>query len=78
MVEALAQPKLMEGPCTSHPSGHLHRYKSSRAMSSLSKGNVQLKQIHVEDWEDEDPEDEATEEEELARVQQEIERLHKE
>jgi hypothetical protein len=39
---------------------------------------VELKQLQVEDWEDETSEVKAAEEAELARVQQEIERLHQE
>jgi hypothetical protein len=36
--------------------------------------NAELDQVQVEDWEDESFEDKAAEEEELARVQQDIER----
>jgi hypothetical protein len=39
---------------------------------------VELEQLQVEDWEDALLEDKATEEVELARVQQEIERLRQE
>jgi hypothetical protein len=42
------------------------------------QGNVQLEQIQVEDWEDENLKDETTMEEELTRIKQEIERLHQE
>jgi hypothetical protein len=42
------------------------------------QGNVQLEQIQVEDWEDDDLKDEVAKEEELAWVQQGIERLHQE
>jgi hypothetical protein len=42
-----------------------------------NQGNVKLNQIHVQDWDEEDYEDEViAEEEELIRVQHEIERLH--
>jgi hypothetical protein len=40
--------------------------------------NVELEQLHVEDWKDKASEDEVVEEAELARVQQEIERLRQE
>jgi hypothetical protein len=39
---------------------------------------VELKQLQVEDWEDETSKVEAAEEAELARVHQEIERIHQE
>jgi predicted phosphohydrolase len=42
----------------------------------VSSTFAKFKQLQVEDWKDEVSEDEATEEAELARVQQEIERLH--
>jgi hypothetical protein len=42
------------------------------------QGNVEFEQIQMQDWEDEPFDDEVEEEEELARVQQEIERLHQE
>jgi hypothetical protein len=71
MLEALAQPKPTVAPHTNHLRAHLRQYKSSKEMQSLRK-------IQVEDWEDEAFADEAVEEEELARVQQEIERIHQE
>jgi hypothetical protein len=40
--------------------------------------HVELEQLQVEDWEDEVSEDEAIEEAKVARVQQEIGRLHQE
>jgi hypothetical protein len=40
--------------------------------------NTELEQIQLKDWEDEASQDKAVEEAELARVQQEIERLHQE
>jgi hypothetical protein len=42
------------------------------------QGDVELEQVHVQDWRAKASEDEAAKEEELLRVQQEIERLHQE
>jgi hypothetical protein len=40
--------------------------------------NAELKEVQVDGWEDEASEDEVIEEAELAKVQQDIERLHQE
>jgi hypothetical protein len=48
------------------------------SLIQVIQDNVELEQIQVEDWEEEWLKDEATEEEELARVLQEIKRLHQE
>jgi hypothetical protein len=52
----------------------------SRAPSLIQviQGNAKIEQIQVEDWENEAYGDKVIEEEELARFQQEIERLHQE
>jgi hypothetical protein len=59
--------------------GILHQ-SPPRASSPIQiiQEHAKLKQLQVEDWEEEFSEDEAIEEAELARVQQEIERLHQE
>jgi hypothetical protein len=57
-------------PHQSPPRAHL--------LIQIIQDNVELEQIQMEHWEDEAFEDEAAEEEELAWVQQEIERLHQE
>jgi hypothetical protein len=69
-MEALAQPKPMEVLHTNHPREHLCQYK-------VIERDVELEQVHVQDWGAEASEDEATEEE-LLRVQQDIERLRQE
>jgi hypothetical protein len=48
------------------------------SLSHDTQEHVELEQLQVEDWEDALLEDKATEEVELARVQQEIERLRQE
>jgi hypothetical protein len=69
MAESLAQPKPMEVTLTSHLCGHL-------LPTQVIQGDTELDQVQVQDWDEEAYEDEAVEEEEeLIRVQQEIERL---
>jgi hypothetical protein len=68
------------GTSSTQTNGGASHQSPQRAPSLIQgiQGNVQLEQIQVEDWEDEGLEDKAVEEEELARIQQEIKRLHQE
>jgi hypothetical protein len=59
--------------------GTLHQSPSRVPLPiQVIQENTELEQIQLKDWEDEASQDEAAEEAELARVQQEIERLHQE
>jgi hypothetical protein len=60
----------MEAPCTNHP--------QAPSQAQVTQEHAGSGQHQIEDWEEELSEDEVVEEEELAGVQQEIERHYQE
>jgi hypothetical protein len=72
--------KMSEAPTQPKTNGGVMHQSPLWAPSQIQviQGEVVLKQLQVEDWEDEAFDDEAAEEAELARVQQEIEHLYQE
>jgi hypothetical protein len=70
----------LKGTSSTQTNGGVPHQSPPRAPSLIQiiQDNAELEQIQMEHWEDKAFEDEAAKEEELARVQQEIERLHQE